>query len=33
VFTYDPQKVKVEQVRKAVNDKGYTAGNPQEFKQ
>jgi len=33
VFTYDPQKVKVEQVQKAVNDKGYTAGKPQEFKQ
>ncbi len=32
-FTYDPQKVKVEQVQKAVNDKGFTAGKPQEVKQ
>lgn len=33
VFTYDPQKIKVEQVQKAVNDKGYTAGKAQEIKQ
>ncbi len=33
LFTYDPQKVKVEQVQKAVNDKGFTAGKPQEVKQ
>lgn len=33
VFTYDPQKVKLEQVQKAVNDKGFTAGKPQEVKQ
>jgi copper chaperone CopZ len=33
VFTYDPQKVKVEQVQKAVTDKGFTAGKPQEVKQ
>lgn len=32
-FTYDPKKVKLEQVQKAVNDKGYTAGKPQEVKQ
>ncbi|MFZ5976265.1 MAG: hypothetical protein GTN67_04235 [Hydrotalea flava] len=32
-FTYDPQKVKVDQIQKAVNDKGYKAGNPQEVKQ
>ena len=32
-FTYDPQKVKLEQVQKAVNDKGFTAGKPQEVKQ
>lgn len=33
VFTYDPQKINVEQVQKAVNDKGFTAGKPQEVKQ
>ncbi len=33
LFTYDLQKVKVEQVQKAVNDKGFTAGKPQEVKQ
>lgn len=33
VFTYDPKKVKVEQVQKAVNDKGFEAGKPQEVKQ
>lgn len=32
-FTFDPQMVKVEQVQKAVNDKGFTAGKPQEVKQ
>lgn len=32
-FTFDPQKVKVEQVQKAVSDKGFTAGKPQEVKQ
>lgn len=32
-FTYDPKKVRVENVQKAVNDKGYTAGKPQEEKQ
>jgi len=33
LFTYDTQKVKIEQVQKAVNDKGFTAGKPQEVKQ
>jgi copper chaperone CopZ len=33
LFTYDPKKVKIEQVQKAVNDKGFTAGKPQEVKQ
>ncbi len=33
VFRYDPKKVKVEQVQKAVNDKGFEAGKPQEIKQ
>lgn len=33
IFLFDPQKVKVEQVQKAINDKGYTAGKPQEVKQ
>ncbi len=33
LFTYDPQKVKIEQVQKTVNDKGFTAGKPQEVKQ
>jgi copper ion binding protein len=32
-FSYDPQKVKVENIQKAVNDKGYAAGKPQEVKQ
>ncbi|AZI19393.1 heavy-metal-associated domain-containing protein [Empedobacter brevis] len=32
-FTYDPQKVKIENIQKAVNDKGYTAGKPQKVKQ
>lgn len=32
-FTYDPLKVKIEQIQKAVNDKGYTAGKPDEVKQ
>ena len=33
VFTYDRKKVKVEQVQKALNDKGFDAGKPQEVKQ
>ncbi|MBN8858621.1 MAG: heavy-metal-associated domain-containing protein [Sphingobacteriales bacterium] len=33
IFLFDPQKVKVEQVQKAIYDKGYTAGKPQEVKQ
>ena len=33
LFTFNPQKVKVEQIQKAVNEKGYTAGKPQELKQ
>ncbi|MGI8582260.1 MAG: heavy-metal-associated domain-containing protein [Chitinophagaceae bacterium] len=33
VFTFDPKKVKVEQVQKAVTDKGFPAGKPQEVKQ
>lgn len=33
VFSFDPKKVKVEQVQKAVNDKGFEAGKPQEVKQ
>ena len=33
LFTYDPKIVKLEQVQKAVNDKGYTAGKPEEAKQ
>lgn len=33
LFTYDPQKVKLEQVQKAVNDKGFMSGKPQEVKQ
>ncbi len=33
LFSYDPQKVKLEQVQKAVNNKGFTAGKPQEVKQ
>lgn len=32
-FIYDPKKIKPEQIQKAVNDKGYTAGKPQEVKQ
>ncbi|MBN8833657.1 MAG: heavy-metal-associated domain-containing protein [Sphingobacteriales bacterium] len=32
-FTYDPSKVKLEQVQKAVNDKGFTAGKTVEVKQ
>lgn len=32
-FSYDPLKIKPEQVQKAVNSKGYTAGKPQEVKQ
>lgn len=33
VFSFDPKKVKIEQVQKAVNDKGFEAGKPQEAKQ
>lgn len=33
VFTFDPKKVKIEQVQKVVNDKGFEAGKPQEVKQ
>jgi mercuric ion binding protein len=33
LFTFDPNKVKVEQVQKAVSDKGYKAGKLQEVKQ
>ena len=33
VFSFDPKKVKVEQVQKAVNDKGFEARKPQEVKQ
>ena len=33
LFTFDPKKVKVEQIQKAVNDKGFEAGKPQEGKQ
>ena len=32
-FSYNPLKVKPEQIQKAVNDKGYTAGKPIEVKQ
>jgi len=32
VFTFDPAKVKVKQVQKAVNDKGFEARTPQGFK-
>ena len=33
VFTYDPKKIKVEEVQKTVNDKGFEAGKPQKVKQ
>ena len=33
VFTYDPKKVKAEQVQKAVKDKGFEAGTPAAIKQ
>ncbi len=33
VFTFHPKKVKVEHVQKAVTDKGFPAGKPQEVKQ
>lgn len=33
LFTYDPQKVKLDQVQKAVKDNGFMAGKPQEVKQ
>lgn len=32
-ISYDPLKVKPEQIQRAVNNKGYTAGKPQEVKQ
>jgi Cu+-exporting ATPase len=32
-ITYYPNLIKPEQIQKAVNDKGYTAGKPQEIKQ
>ena len=32
-ITYYPNLIKPEQIQKAVNDKGYTAGKPQEVKQ
>jgi copper chaperone CopZ len=32
-ITYYPNLIKPEQIMKAVNDKGFTAGNPQEVKQ
>lgn len=33
IISYYPNQVKPEQIQKAVNDKGYTAGKPQEVKQ
>ncbi len=33
LITYYPNLVKPEQFQKAINDKGYTAGKPQEVKQ
>lgn len=33
LITYYPDLVKPEQFQKAINDKGYTAGQPQEVKQ
>lgn len=33
LFTFDPKKAKIEQIQKAVNDKGFEAGKPQEVKQ
>lgn len=33
LITYNPNLVKPEQFQKAINDKGYTAGKPQEVKQ
>lgn len=32
-ITYNPDLIKPEQIQKAINDKGYTAGKPQEVKQ
>ena len=32
-FTYNPSKVNIEQIKKAVNDKGYSAGKTEEIKQ
>ena len=33
VFSYDPQKLTPEEVQKAVNKKGFTAGKPEQTKQ
>lgn len=32
-ITYNPNLIKPEQIQKAINDKGYSAGKPQEVKQ
>lgn len=32
-ITYYPNLIKPEQIQKAINDRGYTAGKPQEVKQ
>lgn len=33
IINYDPLKIKPEQIQRAVNDKGYLAGKPQDVKQ
>lgn len=33
LFTFDPKKVKAAEVQKAVNEKGFEAGTPQDVKQ
>ncbi|TWI82585.1 heavy-metal-associated domain-containing protein [Chitinophaga japonensis] len=33
IITYFPNLIKPEQIQKAINDKGYTAGKPQAIKQ
>ncbi len=33
IISYYPNEVKPQQIQKAVNDKGYTAGKPQQIKQ
>ncbi len=33
LVTYYPNLIKPERIQKAINDKGYTAGKPQEMKQ